>query len=99
MLLDHRATASSRLSMGSTNKLKIGIFGCNLNSGKNATTVPERWSGSWDDNVRLAQMADEYGLEFFLPLGRWAAGAAGAARRTIRSRASKRSRGLRRCSH
>jgi dimethylsulfone monooxygenase len=71
MLLDRAASATNRLSMGSTNKLKIGIFGCNLNSGKNATLVPERWSGSWDDNLRLAQMADEAGLEFVLPLGRW----------------------------
>jgi alkanesulfonate monooxygenase SsuD/methylene tetrahydromethanopterin reductase-like flavin-dependent oxidoreductase (luciferase family) len=71
MLLDHSTSASSRLSMGSANKLKLGIFGANLNSGKNATLVPERWSGSWDDNVALAQMADEFGLEFFLPLGRW----------------------------
>ena len=62
---------SSRLSMGSTNKLKLGIFGSNLNSGKNATLVPERWSGSWEDNLKLAQMSDEFGLEFFLPLGRW----------------------------
>jgi FMNH2-dependent dimethyl sulfone monooxygenase len=71
MLLNHGALVSSRLSMGSSNKLKLGIFGCNLNSGKNATLVPERWSGSWDDNEALARMADEYGFEFFLPLGRW----------------------------
>jgi FMNH2-dependent dimethyl sulfone monooxygenase len=71
MLLEPSAPALSRLSMGSANKLKLGIFGCNLSSGKNATLVPERWSGSWDDNVRLALMADEAGLEFFLPLGRW----------------------------
>ena len=71
MLLEHNSPVSSRLSMGSTNTLKLGIFGCNLNSGKNATLVPERWSGSWDDNVRLAQAADDAGFEFFLPLGRW----------------------------
>lgn len=57
--------------MGSSNKLKLGIFGSNLNSGKNATLVPERWSGSWEDNLKLARMSDEFGLEFFLPLGRW----------------------------
>jgi dimethylsulfone monooxygenase len=71
LLLDRGAPVSSRLSMGSTNKLKLGIFGSNLNSGKNATRVPERWSGSWEDNLQLAQMSDEFGLEFFLPLGRW----------------------------
>ena len=71
MLIDHSPATSDRLSMGSTNKLKLGIFGCNLNSGKNATMVPERWSGSWDDNLALAKMADDFGMEFFLPLGRW----------------------------
>jgi dimethylsulfone monooxygenase len=70
-MLEQMIPVVNRSAMGSTNKLKLGIFGCNLNSGKNATLVPERWSGSWDDNVRLAQMADAYGLEFFLPLGRW----------------------------
>jgi dimethylsulfone monooxygenase len=71
LLLDRGAPVSNRLSMGSTNKLKLGIFGSNLNSGKNATLVPERWSGSWEDNLKLARMADDFGLEFFLPLGRW----------------------------
>jgi len=71
VLIDRNESATERLSMGTSNKLKLGIFGSNLNSGKNATRVPERWSGSWDDNVRLAQMADEAGFEFFLPLGRW----------------------------
>ena len=33
--------------------------------------VPERWSGSWPDCVRLAQMADRAGIEFTLPIGRW----------------------------
>ncbi len=33
--------------------------------------VPERWSGSWADCMRLAQMADRAGIEFILPIGRW----------------------------
>lgn len=51
--------------------LKLGLFGANCSSGKCVTRVPERWSGSWDDNVRLAQMADEAGIDFMLPIGRW----------------------------
>ena len=39
--------------------------------GRAVTTVPERWSGSWPDCVRLAQMADRVGIEFMLPIGRW----------------------------
>lgn len=71
MLLSHGVPVTSRLSMGTKNKLKLGFFGFNLNSGKNATLVPERWSGSWDDNERLARMSDDAGFEFLLPLGRW----------------------------
>jgi FMNH2-dependent dimethyl sulfone monooxygenase len=71
MLLSHGASASGRLSLNSTNRLKLGIFGSNLSSGKNATVAPERWHATWDENQRLAQMADDYGFEFFLPIGRW----------------------------
>ncbi len=60
-----------RLSMYSRNKLKLGLFGSNCSSGMAATKVPERWSNSWAENLRLAQLADEAGIEFFLPIGRW----------------------------
>jgi alkanesulfonate monooxygenase SsuD/methylene tetrahydromethanopterin reductase-like flavin-dependent oxidoreductase (luciferase family) len=71
MLLDHTSPVSERMSFNSRNRLKLGIFGSNLSSGKNATLVPERWEASWDNNQRLAEMSDEMGLEFFLPIGRW----------------------------
>ena len=57
--------------MGSPNRLKLGLFGANCSSGRAVTTVPERWSGSWPDCVKLAQLADEAGIEFMLPIGRW----------------------------
>jgi len=53
------------------NRLKIGLFGANCSSGRAVTLVPERWSGSWPDNKRLAQMADDAGIDFLLPIGRW----------------------------
>lgn len=65
------ARSASRLSMYNRNKLKLGFFGSNCSSGRAATTVPERWSGSWEDNLRLAQLADEAGIDFMLPIGRW----------------------------
>src|SRR5262249_18384233 len=46
-------------------------FGANCSSGRAVTKVPERWSGSWDDSLSLARMADEAGIEFMLPIGRW----------------------------
>ena len=53
------------------NTLKIGLFGANCSSGRAVTKVPERWSGTWPDNLRLAKMADEAGIDFLLPIGRW----------------------------
>jgi dimethylsulfone monooxygenase len=61
----------TRLGLGTRNTLKLGIFCANLSSGMNATRVPERWRATWDENQRLAQMADDRGLEFFIPLARW----------------------------
>src|SRR5215218_10132944 len=61
----------SRVSTFSSNKLKLGLFGANCSSGRSATTVPERWSGSWQDNLTLAQMADDAGIDLMLPIGRW----------------------------
>ncbi len=60
-----------RVSMFNDNKLKLGLFSSNCSNGRFPTTVPERWSGSWTDNLALAAMADAYGLDFLLPIGRW----------------------------
>ena len=57
--------------MRSTNRLKLGLFGANCSSGRAVTMVPERWSGSWPDCVKLAEIADRAGIEFMLPIGRW----------------------------
>jgi len=61
----------SRIRTFSPNKFKLGIFGANCSSGRAATRVPERWANTWEDNVRLAQMADEAGIDLMLPIGRW----------------------------
>ena len=57
--------------MYNDNQLKLGFFGPNCSSGRFVTKAPERWSGSWEDNLRLAQMADESGIDFLLPIARW----------------------------
>lgn len=53
------------------NDFKLGRFGSNCSGGLAFTTVPERWGGSWDDNLRLAKLADDFGLECMVPVGRW----------------------------
>ena len=62
---------SRRLAMHSRNKLKLGLFGANCSSGRAVTMLDQRWSGSWQDNLALARMAEGFGIEFMLPVGRW----------------------------
>jgi dimethylsulfone monooxygenase len=71
MTLEPGIGNGQRSAMGSSNRLKLGLFGANCSSGRAVTTVLERWSGSWPDCVKLAQMADRAGIEFLLPIGRW----------------------------
>jgi dimethylsulfone monooxygenase len=70
-LLARTASMHDRIAMYNDNALKIGIFGANCSSGRSATKVPERWSASWPDCLRLARMADDAGIDFMLPIGRW----------------------------
>lgn len=53
------------------NKLKLGFFSPNCSSGMAVTKVPERWDNSWDNNIALAKLGDEAGIEFLLPIARW----------------------------
>jgi len=68
---DTRFAMRERMAMYNDNALKIGLFGANCSSGRAVTMVPERWTGSWEDNLKLARLADEAGIEFMLPVGRW----------------------------
>ena len=53
------------------NPLRLGIFAANCSSGLAITQVPERWQASWKSNERVAQLADDAGIEFMLPIARW----------------------------
>src|SRR5256884_8604415 len=71
VVLARLASMRDRIAMYNANALKIGIFGANCSSGRSATKMPERWSASWPDCRRLARMADEAGIDFIPPIGRW----------------------------
>jgi alkanesulfonate monooxygenase SsuD/methylene tetrahydromethanopterin reductase-like flavin-dependent oxidoreductase (luciferase family) len=60
-----------KTSMYNANRLKLGIFAPNCSSGMAVTRVTERWDASWENNLKLAQMADAAGIEFLLPIARW----------------------------
>ena len=70
-MLAPQISMRERMAMYNANALKIGLFGPNCSSGRAVTRVPERWSGSWPDNLRLARMADEAGIDFLLPIARY----------------------------
>ncbi len=70
-MLARSASMRDRIAMYNGNALKIGLFGANCSSGRSATTVPERWSASWQDCLALARLADAAGLDFMLPIARW----------------------------
>jgi FMNH2-dependent dimethyl sulfone monooxygenase len=65
------ASLPNRMAMYNGNQLKIGLFGANCSSGRSATLLPERWSASWPDCLRLARMAEHAGIDFMLPIARW----------------------------
>ena len=70
-LLAPTGSMKERLAMYNANALKIGMFGANCSSSRTATKAPERWSASWPDCLALGKMADEAGIDFMLPIGRW----------------------------
>ena len=51
--------------------MKLGLFSANCSGGFSVTQIPERWSASWDDNEKMAVLADEVGIDFLLPIARW----------------------------
>src|ERR1700753_4065029 len=62
---------AQRVEMYNKNVLKIGLFGANCSSARTATLVPERWLATWPDCLAMARIADEAGIDFLLPIGRW----------------------------
>jgi len=65
------SSANDLNPMRRANHFKIGLFGYLHEGGNCFTTVPERWLARWPDIMRLAQMADQGGLDFMLPISRW----------------------------
>jgi alkanesulfonate monooxygenase SsuD/methylene tetrahydromethanopterin reductase-like flavin-dependent oxidoreductase (luciferase family) len=49
----------------------LGTFASNCSGGMSVTKVPERWTNSWDNNLKLARLLDDAGIDFMLPIARW----------------------------
>lgn len=50
---------------------RLGVFAPNCSSGLSITTAPERWRNDWPNNLALAHMLDDAGIDFMLPIARW----------------------------
>ena len=59
-------STNQRLSQWNAHKLKLGFFAPNCSSVRSVTLLPDRWTGSWDQNLQLAQLADSVGIDFLL---------------------------------
>lgn len=53
------------------NRFKLGLFGMNCSGGLTMTKADDRWDQSWENNLTAARLADDAGLDFLLPIGRW----------------------------
>jgi alkanesulfonate monooxygenase SsuD/methylene tetrahydromethanopterin reductase-like flavin-dependent oxidoreductase (luciferase family) len=53
------------------NALKLGVFATNVGSGALKSSVETGFEPSYAHNVKIANLVDEYGLEMFVPLGKW----------------------------
>ncbi len=62
---------AGRYQMYNQNGFKLGLFGANCSSGRAINKLPERWSADWQSCKKMAQLADEGGFDFILPIGRW----------------------------
>ncbi len=49
----------------------LGTFASNCSGGMSVTKVPERWDNSWNNNLKLARLLDDAGIDFMLPIARW----------------------------
>ncbi|KAI1849146.1 hypothetical protein JX265_012779 [Neoarthrinium moseri] len=58
-------------SMFTEGQFLLGTFASNCSSGMSVTKIEERWVNSWENNVKLAKLLDEAGIEFMLPIARW----------------------------
>jgi hypothetical protein len=55
----------------STHKLKLGVFGLNVSGGCSMTERTDTLKVEWDESVKIAQLAEQAGIEAVIPVARW----------------------------
>jgi dimethylsulfone monooxygenase len=54
-----------------SNKFLLGTFASNCSGGMTISTLDEGWDASWEKNLKLAQLLDDAGIDFMLPIARF----------------------------
>lgn len=49
----------------------LGIFAANCSGGMSPSSLEDSWKGTWQENLELAQMADQAGIDFMLSVARF----------------------------
>ncbi|NRP90607.1 Flavin-dependent oxidoreductase, luciferase family (includes alkanesulfonate monooxygenase SsuD and methylene tetrahydromethanopterin reductase) [Rhizobium mongolense subsp. loessense] len=70
---DHTIDRDQRPMLGGPNKFKVAIFGANVTTGQGGLNLAENTIrlGNWGEVHGLAQKADRYGVDGFIPIARW----------------------------
>ncbi|MFB7558488.1 LLM class flavin-dependent oxidoreductase [Streptomyces brevispora] len=71
--LDHTVERDKRPILDGPNKFKVAIFGANVSTGQGGLSFADDMIklGDWDEIKGLAQKADRYGVDAFVPIARW----------------------------
>jgi FMNH2-dependent dimethyl sulfone monooxygenase len=69
-MVESSSTASDGPAFFNENALKLGVFCLNVSGGMMMSRAANTHL-DWDENVSVAQVADQTGWEFLLPIGRW----------------------------
>ena len=68
---DNASPARQRAPLLNDNCFKLCLFAFNLTGGQTISTASGVLDPTWEENVRLARIADRAGLEALIPVGRW----------------------------
>ena len=70
---DHTVQRDESPMIAGDNAFKIAIFGANVSTGQGGLNLAENTIklGNWDEVQGLAQKADRYGVDGYIPIARW----------------------------
>ena len=52
-------------------KFLLATFSSNCSGGMTVSRLPDRWQATMENNIKLAKLLDDAGIDFMLPIARW----------------------------